>query len=580
MRTLDRLEKLDRNLAKFDKWIGPADAVPIRASHQILENIRMQMPIWADPLFEDYRFKCLWGGRSCISADTKIETPTGLVPVGEFNGGAVYSFDGDRVVIGYANRPTRFDPEPLYKVTFDNGLELVGTRRHKVLSSRGQWLEIGQLRVGERVAVSSFHLESYDRQRLRCVSDPKALTIKSIEYESTSCFYDFHVPVFNNYLTEGGVINHNSGKSYAVADAFLVRGAERRRKVLCAREFQVSIRDSVHSLLKERIAEHGLSHLYDVQRDRIYGTNGTEFIFKGMWQNIDNIKSIPGITDVWVEEGQSISSNSWNVLTPTIRNEGSEIFVTFNPKFESDIVYQQFIVNPRPNAYIARVNWSENPYFSSVSEDDRQYMLQTDPEAYQHIWEGGLWKKSDAQVLNGKWYIAEFEPGEHWGAPHYGSDFGFAQDPTAAVKCWTHADCLWIEYESYQRQLEIDHTAERWRRDIPGLTGGRYTMYCDAARPETISYLRRHGLTARAADKWAGSVEDGIGYLRSFRKIIIHPRCKHAAEEALLWSYKEDPKTEEVLPKLKPGMDHVIDSIRYALAKQIKAKNSDWIKNV
>lgn len=374
-----------------------------------------------------------------------------------------------------------------------------------------------------------------------------------------------------------------SGKSYAIADALLITGLSRKIRVLCAREFQESIKESVHALLKERIAELGLEDFYRVQVDTIIGANGSQFIFKGVRHNVSSIKSMAGITHCWFEEAQTISQDSWRTVIPTIREEGSEIWVSFNPLNESDTVYQELVAKDRASAYVRRVNWDENPHFPSVLDAERREMAETDPDAYHHIWEGGFWLRSNAQILNGKWAIAEFEPGAGWDGPYHGADWGFSSDPTTASRCWINGRKLYIEYESYAHGLELDQVGRLWLEDIPSID--RYSVRADSSRPESISHVRR-GRSPSGSDpgcppipklvgatKGPGSVEDGIAHLRSYEQIVIHPRCKHTIEEARLYSYKVDRLSGEVLPIIIDAHNHCWDGIRYALEPVMHARS-------
>lgn len=363
-----------------------------------------------------------------------------------------------------------------------------------------------------------------------------------------------------------------SGKSFAAADALLLEGLRRKVRVLCAREFQNSIKDSAHALLKSRIAALGLDDFYRVQESAIVGINGSNFIFKGVRHNVQSIKSMAGITHLWLEEAQTISAESWKVLVPTIREEGSEIWVTFNPLNEIDTVWVELVEKARSNAYVRQVNWNDNPHFTSVLDEERRSMAATDPAAYHHIWEGGFWEQSDAQILLGKWIIEEFEASDRWDGPYLGADFGFAADPTTLTKCWVNDHRLYVEYESYAVGLELDHTADRWKADVPDCD--QYAIRADNARPESISYLKRHGMPRIvAATKGAGSVEDGIAHLRSYEKIVIHPRCKHTAEEARLYSYKVDRLSGQILPIVVDASNHAIDSLRYGQEPLMKARS-------
>lgn len=163
---------------------------------------------------------------------------------------------------------------------------------------------------------------------------------------------------------------------------------EKKHRILCAREYQSSITDSVHRLLSDQIRDLGLSGFYTVERARILGGNGTEFLFAGLRHNIAGIKSMEGCTRVWVEEAQTVSKASWEVLIPTIRREDSEIWVSFNPELETDETYRRFVANPPPNAIVEKVNWSDNPWFPSVLRDEMETLRERDHDAYLTVWEG------------------------------------------------------------------------------------------------------------------------------------------------------------------------------------------------
>lgn len=177
-------------------------------------------------------------------------------------------------------------------------------------------------------------------------------------------------------------------KSWGIARALLIIGAQRRIRVLCARETMRSIAESVHHLLESQIRELGLGDRYTVEKARILGTNGTEFVFAGLRLNVANIKSTEDIDIVWVEEAQTVSKHSWQTLIPTIRKAGSEIWVSFNPELESDDTYQRFVVHPPPDAVVIDINWRDNPWFPDVLRREMEHLLATDPDAYEHVWEG------------------------------------------------------------------------------------------------------------------------------------------------------------------------------------------------
>jgi phage terminase large subunit len=375
-----------------------------------------------------------------------------------------------------------------------------------------------------------------------------------------------------------------SGKSYAVVDALLVLALQGTVRVLCAREYQNSIKDSSHYLLSARIKSLGLEAYFEIQQSTILcPETNSEFIFAGLHHNIESIKSKAGITHCWVEEAQSISAKSWRDLSPTIREQGSEIWVTFNPRLEADPVYKEFVIKPDEGAFIRRVNFDENPYFTEALEAERQKTLRTEPELYGHVWLGELWSRSEAQVFAGKFVVKSFVPDPQlwkvWEGPYQGADFGFANDPTVLVRCWIFDDQLWIEDESYEVGLEIDDTPAQWKSDVPGCE--KFSVRGDNSRPETISYLRRNGIPKVVSClKGKGSVEDGIAHMKSFKQIVIHERCVNTANEFMMFSYKIDRHTDEILPVFVDEFNHAIDAIRYALELVMRKKSAKWLKNV
>lgn len=184
------------------------------------------------------------------------------------------------------------------------------------------------------------------------------------------------------YGGRGGAKSHN------VARYLLIEGMKKPQRFLCARELQGSISDSVHKLLSDIINEHGLNFFYDIQKAIIKGKNGTEFIFKGLKHNATEIKSTEGVDKVWVEEAEKVSQNSWEILIPTIRKEGSEIIITFNPKHPTDPTYVNFVSNADSDMLVKKVSWQDNPFFPETLNQERLRLQKTDPKAYSHVWDG------------------------------------------------------------------------------------------------------------------------------------------------------------------------------------------------
>lgn len=180
-----------------------------------------------------------------------------------------------------------------------------------------------------------------------------------------------------------------SGKSWSIARALLIMAAGKKLRILCAREVQKSIRESVYKLLVDQISALGLGSKFRILETEIRGANGSEFSFTGLASHtVDSIKSFEGCDIVWVEEGQTVSKRSWDVLIPTIRKPGSEIWVSLNPELETDDTYVRFIETPPPNSIVRKVNWSDNPWFPQELETERQHCFLTNRADYDNIWEG------------------------------------------------------------------------------------------------------------------------------------------------------------------------------------------------
>jgi len=191
-------------------------------------------------------------------------------------------------------------------------------------------------------------------------------------------------------------------KSWNIARALLLKGCEQTIRVLCAREYQTSIKDSVHKLLCDQIFALDIQAHYEITERSIRGINGTEFIFAGVKNNTNNIKSIEGIDICWVEEAQSVSSNSWNILLPTIRKTDSEIWISFNPELPTDETWKRFVMHPPENAVVQKINWSDNPWFPEVLDLERRALYGRDIEAYNNVWEG-----IPRQTVNGAIFAKE-----------------------------------------------------------------------------------------------------------------------------------------------------------------------------
>lgn len=397
-----------------------------------------------------------------------------------------------------------------------------------------------------------------------------------VELELPPKLVDVFAPERGEVQYRGAWGGRGSAKSFTFAKMAAVWGYAEPLRILCTRELQVSIKESFHAELKAAIAsEPWLAAHYDVGVDYLRGLNGTEFLFRGLRNNVSSVKSTAKIDLTIVEEAEDVPEPSWLALEATVfRQPKSEMWVIWNPRLDGSPVDVRFRKQPPKDALIVSMNHWDNPWFPVNLEKLRRRQQELlDPATYAHVWEGAYLTNSVAQVLNGKVRVAEFEPGAGWHGPYHGLDFGFAQDPTAAVRCWVHDERLWIEYEAGGQGLEIDQTAQRLTGAMPGVE--RHIVRADSARPESISYLRRHGLPqVVAVEKWPGSVEDGVAHLRSYREIVVHPRCRETINETRLYSHKVDRLTGDVLPGIVDAHNHYMDALRYALAPMIKRRDA------
>lgn len=346
--------------------------------------------------------------------------------------------------------------------------------------------------------------------------------------------------------------------------------------ILCAREYMNSLEESSMEEVKQAIRSvPWLNDFYDLGEKYIRTKcRSVSYVFAGLRHNLDSIKSKARILIAWVDEAESVSEIAWTKLAPTVREAGSEIWVTWNPERDGSATDKRFRKNPPDNAVVVEMNYDDNPWFPSVLEDERlNDQSRLDAATYAWIWEGAYLENSDKQVLANKYVVQSF-PDDLWQQADrllFGADFGFAKDPNTLLRQFILNDCLYIEYEAYGVGVELDHMPEFYDK-IP--EARKWPIKADSARPETISYLKRQGFNISAAKKWQGSVEDGITHLRGFKQIIIHPRCKETAKEARLYSYKTDRITGEVLPVILDANNHCWDAVRYGLDGYITQKSN------
>lgn len=385
------------------------------------------------------------------------------------------------------------------------------------------------------------------------------------------------IPVFTGKARYRGAYGgRGSAKTRTFAIMAAVRGyvlaeAGKTGVIVCGREFQNSLDESSMAEVKAAIASiDWLADYYEIGEKFIRTKNRRiEFAFIGLRHNLDSVKSKALIHVLWVDEAESVSEKAWRKVVPTVRESGSEIWVTWNPESPDSATHRRFRGSASHEMKIAQINWSDNPWFPSVLELERQDDLKYRADTYGHVWEGDFFSETEAQVFHGKWRVEEFAPGKNWDGPYQGIDFGFRPDPLCALRVWVHDRKIYIEYEAYSAGVEIDGTASFIANQIPGFAD--HVSRADSAEPKTISYLSRSGLPRiEPVKKWPNSVMEGVRFIRGYEAVVIHPRCPNAARDFRLYSHKTDRLSGDIMPDLLDADNHAPDTLRYALAPLIK----------
>jgi phage terminase large subunit len=366
------------------------------------------------------------------------------------------------------------------------------------------------------------------------------------------------------------------GKSWTVAGVLLLQGLGKPLRILCAREFQNSIKDSVHQLLSDLIAQHDL-RAYTVTQNEIRAPNGTLFIFEGLRHNVTKIKSYEGIDICWVEEAQNVSKTSWDTLIPTIRKDNSEIWITFNPQLEDDETYQRFIVRPPKESVVIKVNYTENPFFSPVLKQEMEECRLRDPVAFKTIWEGEC-----ATALQGAIYENEMRE-----ANEQGRILTLPYDPRYPVATfwdigWADHTSIWYVQQVMGKFHVIDFYENRYekaghyckvlhekpyRYDRIYLPHDAEHQHVEADRTmREIVATSFPSTDVRVLDNFAGAINVGIQAVRNVFPLCYFDKekCADGLRALRYYHYKVDPDTG----RFSKNPDHdfnadAADSFRY-----------------
>lgn len=376
-----------------------------------------------------------------------------------------------------------------------------------------------------------------------------------------------------------------AAKSWAFADALLVQGIESPLRILCTRELQKSIKDSVHKLLSDRIAANGFQTEYRVLDTEIRGRNGSQFIFSGVKHNTTELKSLEGIDRCWVEEAERVSDESWRVIIPTIRKPGSEIWLSFNVRLKTDSTYQRFVVNPPPDAYVKKVSYRDNPWFPDVLKAELEHLKATDYDEYLHVWEGELKTYADGAYYS-KELAAAKEEGRVSNVPY---------DPILKVyTVWDlgvgDATAIWFAQlagkeirliDFYQASGEgLPHYA-KVLQEKPYVYGGHYAPHDIRVRElgsgkSRIEIAESLGISFDVVNNI--SIDDGIAAVRATLPKCWFDQNKCSRGIDALSNYRKEWDEDRMDFRVKPVHDwssHASDAFRYlavGLAEKVETK--------
>ena len=379
-----------------------------------------------------------------------------------------------------------------------------------------------------------------------------------------------------------------SAKSWSVARALVSIGATKPIRVLCARETQKSIQESVHRLLKDQIESLGLDQFYTIQENKILGTNGTEFTFAGIrQQGVANLKSYEGTDICWVEEAQVVSKKSWDVLIPTIRKPGSEIWVTFNPELDTDETFSRFVVRPPEESIVIEMNWQDNPWFPPELDKERRQWLDRDPVGYLTTWEGKC-----RPAVEGAIYANEIESTQREGRiravpydpqlkVHTVWDLGWNDSMSIICVQRVASEVRVIDYiedshrtiDSYVMQLQ--ERKWNWGTDYIPHDGAHRDFKSGKSTQELLQTLGRNvQVLAR------GNPEEGIRLARMIfpRTYFDADRCTELVNHLKRYRRQINQVTQEAGAPLHDEHSHAADAFRY-LAQSLDMMNNDnWGK--
>jgi phage terminase large subunit len=403
---------------------------------------------------------------------------------------------------------------------------------------------------------------------------------------SNARFPETLMPLFQPSRYKVAYGGRGGGKSWGIATYLLLEAARTPLRILCCREFQSSIRESVHRLLSDLIEQHGLGDRFVIMEKGITGTNGSEFLFEGLRHNTGKIRSLEGIDKVWVEEASNVTKASWEILIPTIRKDGSEIIVSFNPELDTDETYQRFVADPPAGATLIKINYSHNPWFPEVLRNEMLQLRERDPDAYSHVYLGEC-----RMSLDGAIYARELRE-----AVEEGRISQVPYDPTRPVNVyfdlgWADMTAIWFVQHIAGETRLIDYhedSLQAFGHYMKTLQAKRYvygTMWLPHdAGAKSLGTGRSIEELARAAG-WRVrlvprlSVADGINAVRTLFPTIWFDREKTADGVQALrhYCYDVDPSTGQFGRTPRHDMaSHGADALRYVCVAMQEARRAAY----
>ena len=389
-------------------------------------------------------------------------------------------------------------------------------------------------------------------------------------------------------IARGG---RGSTKSWSFARALLIQGAAEPLRILCTREVQNSIKDSVHKLLKDQITNLGLGAFYRVLDTEIRGVNGTEFLFSGLsTQTVDSIKSFEGIDRCWVEEGQSVQKRSWDILLPTIRKAGSEVWVSYNPDLETDETHQRFTIHPPPGAVNVEINWNDNPWWSAELEAERLHCKANDPDSYDNIWEGKCRPAVEGAIYH-KEIVAAQDNGQITFVPynpmlkvHVVVDLGWNDAMSISLVQKTPAAAHVIKYIEDSHRAIDSYSAElkelRMNWGKVWLPHDGFSGNIQSGGKSVADVFSALGWKVASKDEIVQlSVEDGIRNARmTFSRVLFDEKGTERLVECLRrYRRRINRATNSEEAPLHDEFSHGADCYRYICANIDQMRNEDEI---